>query len=490
MYNEGQNAVLGNTDELNSFVEDIRNMARGKNSMDKMLWVVGPTATGKSELKRCLVNGLKEYSKTDEGKRYTLSWKVEGGSSTGNLGFVNDDVYYEEKGEWIKSPVQENPLRILYKEVRNEYLSDIKEETGQKIDIDGDLSPFDRSFLKEKGVEGYQEIFESKKELKVVDYVMDRGQGIGILQSEDEGTPKQRMIGKWSRNREDVKRFGSGDPRVFEYSGVFSKGNNGLTVLEDVIQYLTGKSLIERNIPFEGYYDGSIEYFEHNDIDVSVEQILDIDYNTPRELENRQLRNKYIESQIDRIERVSFIEKPENLEGYIYKEDEPVGNTVMSVRYFSVEPEKKGVEDVDMFLKVTPRAFELGNQDEFISSILHEYNHVRALNRVEITGGDKYYTEKESELKWRDLYKDDLYDHEFRDIYSEVKENIRKPVMEILATKEQIYLHENFLEVTERFDNSMRNYQNYNIGRLRNSLERYEADERLVEELEALVPEN
>ncbi len=236
-FNNGKNAVLGNTDQLNSFVEDIRKISEGKGGTDKMLWVVGPTATGKSELKRCLINGINQYSKTEEGKRYTLAWKVGNSSSIGDIGFESKEKIYGDDGEWVKSPVQENPLKILYEEVREDFLEGLKQEKGEEIRLEGEVSPFDRKFLEEKGREGYKDIFNSMKELKVVEYHVERGKGIGVLQSEDEGSPKQRMVGKWKGDPTKIKMYGRGDPRVFEYSGVFSQGNNGLTVMEDVLQH-------------------------------------------------------------------------------------------------------------------------------------------------------------------------------------------------------------------------------------------------------------
>jgi predicted Ser/Thr protein kinase len=74
-HNDGEHAILGNTEVLNAFVDDLRSIAARRGKEEKIIWFAGPTATGKSELKRCLVNGLREYSKTPEGRRYTVEWK-------------------------------------------------------------------------------------------------------------------------------------------------------------------------------------------------------------------------------------------------------------------------------------------------------------------------------------------------------------------------------------------------------------------------------
>src|SRR6056297_528917 len=76
--NGGEHAILGNTEVLNAFVDDLRSIAAGRGKDEKIVWLEGPTATGKSELKRCLINGLREYSRTPEGRRYTVEWNVAG----------------------------------------------------------------------------------------------------------------------------------------------------------------------------------------------------------------------------------------------------------------------------------------------------------------------------------------------------------------------------------------------------------------------------
>jgi len=65
--NDGEHAVLGNTDELNGFVNSLKRKASPDGENDKIIWFTGPTATGKSELKRCLISGLQAYAKTEDG---------------------------------------------------------------------------------------------------------------------------------------------------------------------------------------------------------------------------------------------------------------------------------------------------------------------------------------------------------------------------------------------------------------------------------------
>ncbi len=258
---------------------------------------------------------------------------------------------------------------------------------------------------------------------------------------------------------------------------------------DEIKQYLTGENLIERTVGDVQPFQKSIDDFEHENVNVSPNSISDIHYETTREVESEILRKEYIESQINRVEKISFVETPENLEGYIYKNND-YPNSIMRVKYFPNKPEDKGKVDVDALLKITPNSFELNNQDDFVSALIHEYNHIRALNREEILDENKYYLEGNSDLKWRDLYREDMYDHDFNNLYREVRNNIREPVFEIIATEEQRYLHDKYLMASDALDQHIENYQRRHIGQLRNSLQRYDADEELVEEIEKIIPDN
>ena len=261
---------------------------------------------------------------------------------------------------------------------------------------------------------------------------------------------------------------------------------------EEVKHHLTGRSLAERmiNRRRQGDVNNWLDNIEYEDIDLDIDDIPEIGYDISKDLEKDWVRSRYIESQIKKLEKASYIKKPENLKGYIYQEDSPLDNSyIMRVVYSSVDPEYKGIQEVDTVMIITPKAFELEHEDDFLSTILHEYNHVRAFNRKEILDENKYYTEKESDLKWRDLYREELYDHEFDNFYDDIRENIRTPILEILATKEQKYLHDNILEVSESYNRLIENYHKSNSQKLESSLERFGAVESLYEDLKIFFEE-
>jgi len=254
-FNDGEHAVLGNTAALNAFVDDLRAAAAGRGNDEKIVWIDGPTATGKSEFKRCLVNGLREFSKTDEGRRYTVEWNVTGTTDT------TRSLSYGSGGDataWYRSPVQANPLSVFPDDIRAEIADAVADEAAYPIAADVDLDPFSReayehleSTYREEGRRDLFSAVTDRDHLRVTSYVVDVGQGIGVLHAEDDGTPKERLVGSWmSGMLRELDSRGRKNPQAFSYDGVLSQGNGVATIVEDASQHA---DLLQRllNVPDE-----------------------------------------------------------------------------------------------------------------------------------------------------------------------------------------------------------------------------------------------
>ncbi len=245
-HNDGEHAILGNTEVLNAFVDDLRSIAAERGKAEKIIWFDGPTATGKSELKRCLVNGLREFSKTEEGRRYTVEWNIASASEARSLSYGDERAVADEEN-WFPSPVQTNPLTVFPEEVREDILERINEGVADHIDlkVDSALDPFSREaydYLEEQyrrtGEENLFSAITDPNHLRVKNYVVDIGTGIGVLHSEDSGPPKERLVGSWMRGMlQELDSRGRKNPQAFSYDGVLSQGNGLLTIVEDAAQH-------------------------------------------------------------------------------------------------------------------------------------------------------------------------------------------------------------------------------------------------------------
>ncbi|WP_394298109.1 kinase anchor protein [Halorubrum saccharovorum] len=260
-FNDGEHAVLGNTGALNAFVDDLRAAAAGRGSDETIVWIDGPTATGKSEFKRCLVNGLREFSKTEAGRRYTVEWNVTGaggGGSGGGAGAAS--LSYGDGGNagaWYRSPVQTHPLSVFPEAVR-ESIADAVDDDAYPIAADVDLDPFSReaydhleSVYRDEGRRDLFSAITDRDHLRVTSYVVDVGEGIGVLHAEDDGSPKERLVGSWMGGMlRELDSRGRKNPQAFSYDGVLSQGNGVATVVEDASQHA---DLLRRllNVPDE-----------------------------------------------------------------------------------------------------------------------------------------------------------------------------------------------------------------------------------------------
>jgi len=325
--NDGQHAVLGNTKVLNSFVDDLRTVAANRGKGEKLIWFDGPTATGKSELKRCLINGLREYSKTPEGRRYTVEWNVAGGGEeTRGLSYGGD---YDREDDWYESPVQSHPLSVFPPSVREDLLDDLNAAAADHVPtrIESDLDPFCREAYdhleKRYRRQGTADLFSAvtdPQHLRVTNYVVDVGRGIGVLHSEDDGTPKERLVGSWMPGMlRELDSRGRKNPQAFSYDGVLSQGNGLLTVVEDATQH---SDLLQKllNVPDEGHVkldkgigmdvDTQLLIISNPDLDVELDKYSDRNDRDPlkalkRRLDKHEFRyltNRSLETELIRRE--------------------------------------------------------------------------------------------------------------------------------------------------------------------------------------------
>ncbi len=305
-HNDGEHAILGNTEVLNGFVDDLRTIAANRGKGEKILWFDGPTATGKSELKRCLINGLREYSKTRAGRRYTVEWNVANASDTRGLSYGGEEP--DDDDDWYESPVQSHPFSVFPPEVRRHLLVDLNDNGTDHIPVllDADLDPFCReayTYLEEQYRRGGKgDLFSAitdPKHFRVKNYVVDVGRGIGVLHSEDDGSPKERLVGSWMPGMlRELDSRGRKNPQAFSYDGVLSQGNGLLTIVEDATQH---SDLLQKllNVPDEGHVkldkgigmdiDTQLLIISNPDLDVELDKFADRNGRDPLKALKRRL---------------------------------------------------------------------------------------------------------------------------------------------------------------------------------------------------------
>lgn len=252
---DGEHAVLGHTEVLNEFVDELRRMVSQRGEDDKIFWFEGPTATGKSELKRCLISGVRGFAKTERGKKYTVEWTLD------SLKVENNRMSYGQNRnthkDWYRSPVNVNPLSVLPEETRKNVVEEINNRVSDnEITVESDIDPFSReAFENLQQKYSDEDNFYSKineDHLRIIRYIPRVGSGIGVLHSEDSGSVKEKLVGSWmpSMMKEFASR-GKKNPQAFTYDGVLSQGNGLISIVEDAGQH---SDVLQNllNIPEEG----------------------------------------------------------------------------------------------------------------------------------------------------------------------------------------------------------------------------------------------
>jgi non-specific serine/threonine protein kinase len=353
-FNDGEHAVLGNTAALNAFVDDLRAAAAGRGNNETIVWIDGPTATGKSEFKRCLVNGLRAFSKTEAGRRYTVEWNITGaGSGLGGAG-SGRSLSYGDGGDvsaWYRSPVQSHPLSVFPAAVR-ESIADAVDDDAYPIGVDVDLDPFGReaydrleSAYREEGRRDLFSAITDRTHLRVTSYVVDVGEGIGVLHAEDDGSPKERLVGSWMGGMlRELDSRGRKNPQAFSYDGVLSQGNGVATIVEDASQHA---DLLRRllNVPDERRVkldkgigmdlDTQLIVISNPDLDAELDRHADREGRDPlkalkRRLtrhEFRYLTNRRLEAELLRRE-VGGVSGIPTVDGVVDRDNRDEDNTV------------------------------------------------------------------------------------------------------------------------------------------------------------------
>jgi hypothetical protein len=245
----------------------------------------------------------------------------------------------------------------------------------------------------------------------------------------------------------------------------------------------------------------------------SITAVAALSYEAARE--NKLLRNDYVK-QITK----EYPPPIESVDVEYTTKNSPTATMTVGYRPFFVgELEIK----LGLTLTVYPQAFEeYSNKDDFISTIHHEYNHLRALSRDYVVEENSFYMVTNNEktltqlansnfndkgskvenlkiysniignLKWSDLIDHNNYDSEALESSSLDEKRqiltclVRNPIMEMLAIEEEIYRHKFGLNPSAQF--RMARYFNYSYyyKRVINGLEALNASPKLVNTIQNL----
>ena len=230
-FEQGENiSIYGLEEQLMEFVDVLKSAARHYGPERRIILLHGPVGSAKSTIVTLLKKGLENYSKTDEGALYSFSWNIKD-DQTGEI-------------ETINCPMNEEPLKLLPKEVREKVVSDLNKKLGKdeyKIKLNGNLSPlseyYQNKLLDQYGGD-YIKMLQHVQVRRVTLSEKNRV-GIGTFQPKDEKSQDATEL-TGDINYRKLAQYGSeSDPRAFDFNGEFLISNRGMIEFQEVLKLQT-----------------------------------------------------------------------------------------------------------------------------------------------------------------------------------------------------------------------------------------------------------
>lgn len=224
--NKGEDAIFGLDKPLMEFVDNIKAGADYFGVEKRILLLHGPVGSSKSTIVRLLKKSLENYSKSNEGKLYTFSWR--------NL----KDV--DEKREIFECPMHEDPLKLIPIDKRDLTLKELITGKPQfDIKIEGDLCPACRYYyekLMEKYSGDWSKVVNEHIEVKRLLLSEKDRIGIGTFQPKDEKNQDSTEL-TGDINFRKIAEYGSdSDPRAFNFDGELNIANRGLVEFIEILK--------------------------------------------------------------------------------------------------------------------------------------------------------------------------------------------------------------------------------------------------------------
>ncbi|MGH9323970.1 MAG: hypothetical protein ACRD3V_29305 [Vicinamibacteria bacterium] len=287
----GMFVVFGQQKAKENLLEKIDNASRGLEA-SKRLWILlGPPGAAKSRSMDGIKTALNHYSRSDEGKSYTLLLPTVDER-------LREKALFEENGiHYLQAPIYERPLQVIPPALRApfvEKLADLVERDrvqdflrrhphydGEfRIRVDGLISPFSdfvlNEFMRSKDLD-FAELLPYLKVKRMI-YDARTKTGIGSYTPRDEKSQEAgSLVGNLDYSL--LPRFGSeSHPLVHDYKGELCAGANGFVEIHEILK-LSDRFLYELlfatqdrffkpegqpPIPFNGVIIGHTNFHEYN----------------------------------------------------------------------------------------------------------------------------------------------------------------------------------------------------------------------------------
>lgn len=296
----GDFQVFGQQRAKMNMIEKIDNASRGGEAAKRLWILLGPPGSAKSRSMNAIRHALKSYSKSEDGKVYTVLLP------TVDERLRDKSVFFEEKtihGDvvtvyYIQSPCFERPLQLIPEDVRGEFTKNLNDDVDKEaldawlekhshydgsftIAPYGEVSPYTNTVLSDfRRMTGlnYGEMLEHVKVRRMI-YDAETKEGMGSYTPRDEKSQEAgSLVGNIDYNL--LPRFGNeSHPLVHDYKGELCVGANGFVEIHEILKlsqrflydmlFATQDRFIKPEgqppIPFNGIIIGHTNFHEYEE---------------------------------------------------------------------------------------------------------------------------------------------------------------------------------------------------------------------------------
>ena len=211
-----------------NLVNILKSAANGYGTERRVLLLHGPVGSSKSTLARLLKKGLERYSRTDEGRLFTL--RLEGGRAR-----RRGDLHRLPDARGAAAP---DPARASGRGRSALLNAEAGATTATRSTIEGDLCPFCRQMFNERMARydgDWSQVVEDVRVRRLILSEQDRI-GIGTFQPKDEKNQDATEL-TGDINYRKIAEYGTeSDPRAFNFDGEFNIANRGIIEFIEVLK--------------------------------------------------------------------------------------------------------------------------------------------------------------------------------------------------------------------------------------------------------------
>ena len=230
--NDGENTFYGRVihEAMHEFVNKVKSGARGLGPERRILLLLGPVGSGKSDFDSQIRTYFEDYTSRDEGRMYTFRWT--------NLCDVIPDQ--DPADDTVRSPMNQDPIVLVPQEQRDSVIEDINERLDAPYTIRNEqaLDPASEFYM-DRLLAHYDDDLQSVLEnhVEVIRLVADENmrQAIETFEPKDKKNQDETEL-TGDVNYSKIAIYGESDPRAFDYSGAFCNANRGIFSGEELLK--------------------------------------------------------------------------------------------------------------------------------------------------------------------------------------------------------------------------------------------------------------